>query len=439
MLREQLLLQRRRRRIVVAELERVGALSRGDRLQARGEILPPRQPRLRASPSAGRTSSNTGQDGSERASALVPRLKERAVATGADTSVVSSIASTGFGLAGLCIAAQRGFLSSDQVQSRVLTTLQFLWNTLPNVNGFFYHFVDMNTGARAFDSEVSSIDTAILLCGVLAASEFFSDPDISTLAGQIYDHVNWPWMLNGGSTLSQGWTPEGGFLASRWDTYSELMMLYLLGLGSSTYPLPADTWDAWSRPIFQYQGLTYIHAAVPLFADQYSHAWFDFRNKQDAYANYFQNSVTATQAHRLFCLSLHDQFSDYTSDLWGITSSDSVNGYVAWGGPPSIGPIDGTVVPAAAGGSLAFLPSDTITVLQTMNDTYGASARKRYWLVDAFNPLTGWYDADVIGIDVGIALLMAENARTQFVWNTFMKNAAAQRGMDRAGFTASAS
>lgn len=370
----------------------------------------------------------------EQASSQTGMIKDRAVATGNDTSVVSSIASTGFGLTGLCIADSRGFVTTTQAQSRVVSALQFLWDTLPNVNGFFYHFVNMNTGARAYQSEVSSIDTAILMCGVLTCSEYFSDPDITDLAGKIYNRVNWPWMLNGGSTLSQGWTPEGGFLTSRWDTYSELMMLYLLGLGSPTFPLPASTWDAWSRPIFHYQGLTYIHAAVPLFADQYSQAWFDFRHKQDAYANYFQNSVTATKAHKLFCLSLSSKFPDYTNNLWGITSSDSANGYVAWGGPPSIGPINGTVVPAAPGGSLAFLPSETIAVLQNMENTYGTQAVKRYGLVDAFNPLTGWYDTDVVGIDVGITLLMAENARTQFVWNTFMKNAAAQQGMNRAGF-----
>lgn len=375
----------------------------------------------------------------EQASSQTGMIKDHAVATGDDTSVVSSIASTGFGLTGLCIADSRGFITTSQAQSRVLTALQFLWSTLPNYHGYFYHFINMNTGAPAYNSVVSSIDTAILMCGVLTCYAYFSDPDITDLATKIYNRVDWPWMLNGGSTLSLGWTPNGGFLPYRWDTYSELMMLYLLGLGSPTYPLPASTWDAWTRPIYHYDGLTYIHNALPLFTDQYSQAWFDFRHKKDAYANYFQNSVTATEAHKLFCLSLSSKFPDYSNNLWGITSSDSAKGYVTWGGPPSIGPINGTVVPAAPGGSLAFRPSETIAVLQNMENTYGVQAVKRYGLVDAFNPLTGWYATDVIGIDVGITLLMAENARTQFVWNTFMKNAAAQRGMNRAGFTTTSS
>ena len=158
------------------------------------------------------------------------------------------------------------------------------------------------------------------------------------MATQIYQRIDWPWILNGGSTFSMGWTPENGFITTRWDTYSELMMLYLLAIGATMNPIPASAWQAFARPSLTYQGLTYItNSVAPLFIHQYSHAWFDFRNQQDAFANYFNNSVTATQAHKLFCESLASQFSDYSSSLWGITASDSVNGYVAWGGPPSLG------------------------------------------------------------------------------------------------------
>jgi hypothetical protein len=360
-------------------------------------------------------------------------IKDRALAAGNDTSTLSSIASTGFGLTALCIGAQRSYQPASTILSRVQTTLNFLLNQMPQQEGFFYHFVDMSTGARATGSEVSSIDTSILLCGVLTCRQYFQDAQVQSLATQIYERVNWPWMLNGGSTFSMGWTPENGFISARWDTYSELMMLYLLAMGSTTNPVPASTWSAWTRPSFTYQGLTYISSGAPLFTHQYSHAWFDFQNKHDAYADYFQNSITATTAHRLFCISLASSFSDYGENLWGISSSDSVNGYVAWGGPPALGPIDGTIVPCATAGSLPFLYSDAIQVLRWIRGQY-PQAWQRYGFVDAFNPLTSWYDPDVVGIDVGITMLMAENYRTGLVWDTFMMNPEAQAAMQLAGF-----
>ena len=167
---------------------------------------------------------------------------------------------------------------------------------------------------------------------------------------------------------------------------------------------------------------------------QYSQAWFDFRGKRDKYADYFKIRVLATDVHRRFCLELAKQFPDYSDDLWGITASDSEKGYVVWGGPPAMGPIDGTVVPCATGGSLPFMPAETMRVLRNIKNRYGKNTWCRYGFVDAFNPLTNWYDHDVIGIDTGITMLMAENARTGFVWQTFMKNPEAKRGMERAGF-----
>lgn len=370
----------------------------------------------------------------EQASPTTGQVKDRALAAGNDTRTVSSIAATGFGLTALCIGHKRGYGDPAQTQSRVATTLNFLLNQLTNVNGFFYHFIDMNTGARAWNCELSSIDTSLLLCGVLTCRQYFQDPQIQSLATQIYQRVNWPWMQNGGSAFSMGWTPEKGFISSRWDTYSELMMIYLLAIGATSNPVPASTWDAFTRPNFTYQGLTYItNLGAPLFIHQYSHAWFDFRNKQDKYANYFNNSITATKAHKLFCLSLQSQFKDYQENLWGITASDSANGYTAWGGPPVMGQPDGSVVPCAAGGSLSFVPADCIAVLRNIRAQY-PKAWQRYGFVDAFNPLTNWYDADVIGIDVGITMLMAENLRTQFVWSTFMTSSEVQKAFAAVGF-----
>jgi hypothetical protein len=360
--------------------------------------------------------------------------RDRCNAVNPDKSDLGSIAATGFGLTALCIGDNRGYASRGDIRGRALNALRFLWKKLPNHRGFFYHWANVNTGERLWDSEVSSVDTAILLCGILTCREYFQHSEISDLASLIFDRVDWSWLSEDTRILPHGWTPETGFLQYRWDNYSEMMMMYLLGLGSSSYPLPPEAWDAWKREIFEYDGIRYIGSFAPLFIHQYSQAWFDFRGKRDRYADYFQNSTVATEVHRRFCLDLAAQFPDYTDNLWGITASDSPRGYVVWGGPPATGPIDGTVVPCAAGGSLPFLPQDAVRVLETIKNRYGQHAWTRYGFVDAFNPLTNWYDTDVVGIDTGISMLMAENARTGFVWEIFMRNPEAQRGMERARF-----
>ncbi len=375
----------------------------------------------------------------EQANPETGLIKDRCDTRTNDTSIVGSIASTGFGLTAICIAHMRGFVSYEDARLRIVKGLSFLWHKLPTHRGFFFHFANINTGERVWDSEVSSVDTAILLLGILTCKQHFShDRDIVELAHAIFDRVDWTWLAEDTSIVSMGWTPEYGFIPSRWAYYSELMMIYLLGMGSSSHPLGADAWDAWKRQVFEYDGLRYIGSYAPLFVHQYSQAWFDFRNKRDRYTDYFQNSTIATDVHRLFCLSLNERFPNYSNALWGITASDSEMGYVVWGGPPATGPIDGTVVPCATGGSLPFLPAATMRVLRTIHDHY-PKALCRYGLIDAFNPLTNWYDSDVIGIDVGITMLMAENARTGFVWETFMKNPEAKRGMDLAGFKPTAS
>jgi hypothetical protein len=370
----------------------------------------------------------------EQASPKTGMVKDRCnVHNSNNQGIASSIAATGFGLTALCIGDQRGFIPTAAALERVFTTLRFLWKKLPHHRGFFYHFANPETGERMFDSEVSSVDTTILLCGILTCREHFRHPGVAQLANLIFNRVDWTWLSEDTSLLTHGWTPEMGFLPSRWDYYSELMMMYLLGMGSSAFPLKEGTWNAWKRLTFEYDGMRYIGAFAPLFVHQFSQAWFDFRGKRDKYADYFQNSVTATEVHRRFCVELGKEFPDYSDDLWGITASDSEHGYIAWGGPPATGPLDGTVVPSAPGGSLPFLPGATMRVLKTIRNRY-PSAWTKYGFVNAFNPLKNWYDSDVIGIDTGIILLMAENLRTGFVWNTFMKTAEAQRGMERAGF-----
>jgi hypothetical protein len=371
----------------------------------------------------------------EQSSPLTGLTKDRTDVRNGDRNVLASIAATGFALTALCIGEKRGFISYPQARDRALATLRSILNWQPNHRGFFFHWLNIDTGERILESEVSSVDTAILLCGILTCRAHFHDDQINTLATQIFNRVEWSWLSEDTTLLPHGWTPEGGFLPYRWDYYSELMMMYLLGLGSPTYPLPQNAWNSWKRLTFEYHGIRYIGSFAPLFIHQYSQAWFDFRGKHDFYADYFNNSGVATDVHRLFCLDLAKEFPSYSDDLWGISASDSMNGYQAWGGPPRTGPIDGTVVPSATAGSLPFRPRETLRVLRNIRDKYSA-AWSRYGFVNAFNPRKNWYDKDVVGIDTGITMLMAENLRSGFVWDTFMRNPEARVGMDRAGFRA---
>src|SRR5579862_106862 len=364
-------------------------------------------------------------------------VRDRAPADGStDPRRVASIAATGFGLGALCIGHKRGYLPPHQIGRRVVTTLSFLVNHAEHLNGFFYHFLDVDTGKRARLSEISPIDTTILLCGVLMAREYFENATITRLANIIYRRINWRWMLNGGNTFALGWTPEYKFIGARWDVYCELMMMYLLAIGAPVYNIDPESWNAFSRPTMEFEGYRYISAADPLFVHQYSHAWFDFRNVRDQYANYFQNSAIATYAHKLFCQSIRWRFPDYDDNTWGITASDSRLGYQAWGGPPEIGYIDGTVVPCATAGSMPFLPKETIAVLLNLYNSYGQRAWNRYGFVDAFDPRTNWTDVDVLGIDQGISMLMVENYRTGFMWEHFMKGREGRRAMKLVGFNA---
>jgi hypothetical protein len=285
-------------------------------------------------------------------------------------------------------------------------------------------------------SELSSIDSALLLSGIMAARGCFGDEDaeIDRLAAAIYERMDFRWMLNGHPLLlSQGWTPEEGFIPYRWDSYCEHTALYLLGIGSEYHPLSPDSWYAWSRKENTYEGETYVGTA-PLFTHQFSHAFIDYRGRQErrgTQMNWFTNSVRATRAHRQFCLELAKDFPGYSRDIWGVTSSESANGYVAWGGPPNRCGIDGTVVPCAAGGSLMFTPDICVPALRSMHDRFGHKVYGRYGFVDAFHPTNGWMAQDYLGIDVGITLLAAENLRSGNVWTWFMANPQVQSALKR--------
>lgn len=375
---------------------------------------------------------------------------DRALASGdseikRSESGVASIAATGFGLTAVCIAADHRWISQETARQRVLTTLRFFASSAPREHGWFYHFMDASTGRRRWHSEISSIDTALLLGGILTARQYFEeDLEIFSLATAIYDQVDFPWMMNGSGTyFSHGWTPEHGFLSFRWDTYSELMILYVLGIGSATHPISKDSWNSWKLPLVDAGGYTYIGGG-PLFIHQYSQAWIDLRDRAVPKApplecitprvDYFANSVAATRAERaIFSKQLSREFPGYTANVWGITASDSANGYVAWGSSPKDSRIDGTVVPSAVAGSLMFAPDICIPALRTMLVQYGKKTYGRYGFADAFNPTTGWVSRYVIGIDVGIALLSAENLRTGKVWQWFMTNAEPAHALDLVG------
>lgn len=344
---------------------------------------------------------------------------------------VASIAATGFGLSALAIADSRRYIDRNKALARVRATLQFLSSHAQNERGFFYHFLDSDSGKRVWKSEASSVDTAWLLCGVLHSRAYWDDAEVRRLAGDLLNRADWNWMLNGSNTLSHGWTPEDGFLRYRWDAYSEILAMYLLAMSSETHPIPAACWDVWKRPLCAYDGIFYIDASAPLFTYQYSHAWFDFRGRVDRHANYFRNSARATQAHRLYCIQLSREFPWYGPDMWGVTASDSRRGYRVWGWPAD--PPDGTLVPCAAGGSIVFLPQMCGAVLQNMYDRYGPNVWSKYGFVDAFHPGERWYSRSVIGIDLGIMLLMTENVCTGSVWNAIMSTPEARRSMEAAG------
>jgi hypothetical protein len=365
-------------------------------------------------------------------------VADRALADGSSRPTLSSIAATGFGLTSLCVATEHGWIDRPAAEARALATVRFIHEEMPQKNGFFYHFVHNDTGKRFGRCELSSIDTALLLAGVLTVRQYFDNAEIKSHAKAIYDRIDWNWMRDSQDTLSMGWTPERGFLRPHWIQYNECMLLYLLAMGSDTHAIPPESWLAWKRTaVGTYAGQTFIQCP-PLFTHQYSHAWVDFRNQRDDVADYFRNSVYATLAQRQFCIDQRARFSKWTNNLWGLTAADTPAGYRAFGAPLDEGhklsQLDGTLMPCAPGGSLPFAPAECLSALRQMHDDFGDLIYKHYGFVDSFNPETGWFAPDVIGIDVGITLLMTENLRSEMVWKTFMKNGEIAEAMKRARF-----
>jgi hypothetical protein len=362
-----------------------------------------------------------------------------------------SIAAVGFGLSSIDIGIDHGWISRSQGAARVLTTLNTFLQGPQGTNasgiigyrGWFYHFLDMNTALRA-SAELSSIDTALLLGGVLDAKQYFDGTNsdetaIRSTADAIFNRVDWNWMTQGTNVLAMGWFPGSGFINSSWVGYNEAMLLYCLGLGTATNPLPASSWSSWASGYTwaTYYGYSYI-PFPPLFGHQYSHCWIDFRHIGDAFMNshdstYFENSRRASLAQRAYCIANPLSHVGYNGTVWGLTACDGPSGYSAHGAPPAEGD-DGTIAPTAAGGSIAFTPEYSIPTLRYFYTNYRPRIWTAYGFRDGFNLGASWVAADELGIDQGPIVIMIENYRTQRVWQRFMRNAEVQRGLQRAGF-----
>lgn len=394
----------------------------------------------------------------------------------------SSIAAVGFALTAYPIGVERGYVSRAAAGTRVLATLRF-FDQAPQGpepegrtghEGFFYHFLDMRTGFRSAPGvELSTIDTTLLLAGVLFCQSYFDgstadERAIRDLAERIYSRVDWNWAAPRPPIVSMGWRPEVGHYDAEWRIYDESMILYILALGSPTHPLPESAWRVYmtNRRLDEYRGQRHVNFA-PLFGHQYSHVWIDFRDiLDDSMAgmglDYFENSRRATLAQRAYAIANPRGWKGYGPNVWGLTACDGpdaravVNGrevefwgYSARGAAFGEERDDGTVAPTAALGSLPFAPEIVVPAVAEMHGRYGAHLYSTYGFLDAFNPSVpdgtpvkqgrvvpgaGWFDTDYLGIDQGPILAMIENHRTGFVWRVMQRNPHVQRGLLRAGF-----
>jgi hypothetical protein len=388
------------------------------------------------------------------------------------TQSFSSIASTGFGLTSYLIGVERNYITREQSAERVLKTLQFFHQTkkgseaagITGHKGFFYHFIAMRTSERFRDVELSTIDTGLLMMGILACQTYFDRDDVTEknirgYADSLYRAVEWDWAMNGQQVMSMGWKPESGFLNATWKGYNEAMLLYVLGLGSPTHPIASDSWNAWTETYQwgNYYQQEYINFG-PLFGHQYSHAWIDFKGIQDKYMkqkgiDYFENSRRATYANRAYCISNPAGYVGYDENIWGLTACDgpgnentininiSFDGYSARGAAQWYVRDDGTISPTAAGGSIPFAPEICIPALRAMKQKFGSRLYGQYGFKDAFNltierrgGVKEWFDQDYLGIDQGPILIQLENYRSSFVWNLMKKNLYIITGLKKAGF-----
>ena len=392
------------------------------------------------------------------------------------TESFSSIAATGFGLTAYIVGAERKYITRDEASERVLKTLLFLYQ-LPQgeqasyvggYRGFFYHFINMHTGFRFKEVELSTIDTGLLMAGVLSCMSYFdgdneTEISIRKVADKLYKRVEWNGTLNGKDILSMGWHPESGFINSYWYGYNEAMILIVMAMGSPTHPVGASCWKAWTSKYNWASWKGYEHVNFgPLFGHQYSHQYIDFRGIKDEYMkskgiDYFENSRRATYTQQAYCIENPEKFKDYSKDIWGLTACDGpgyskntwngkdqvFDGYSARGIAADYHVDDGTLAPTAAGGSIAFAPEICLPALEAMFNKYGDLLYQKYGFKDSFNPTytwgagndKGWFDKDYLGIDQGPILLMIENYRSGLIWKIMKKNPYIIEGLKKAGFT----
>jgi len=374
----------------------------------------------------------------------------------------ASIAAVGFALTAYPIGVERGYVSREAARTRVLATLRFFASTTAQ-HGFFYHFIDMQDGARRDRSEVSTVDTALLLGGVLVCESYFDgaapeEAEIRRLAATIYERADWTWAEPRPPGIVMGWRPEVGFLDANWRGYNEAMLVYILALGSGTHPARADAWQEWTRNYDKHWGTVYGQTYLsfgPLFGHQYSHVWIDFRGIQDDYMrahglDYFENSRRATYAQRAYAIANPQHWRDYGENVWGLTACEGPGnstqlyqggrrhfyGYAARGVGLKQIVDDGTIAPTAALGSLPFAPEIVIPAALEMQRRFDGSLYSTYGFRDAFNPSvdSGWFDEHYLAIDQGPILAMLENYRTGLVWRIMQRNEHIRRGLERAGF-----
>ena len=396
----------------------------------------------------------------------------------------SSIAAVGFALNSYPIGAERGWVTRAQARARVLTTLRFLrdaqQDTSPDqatgYQGFFYHFVNFTTGKRYGDSELSTVDTTLLMAGVLFAGGYFDqdEPDeteIRKIADDLYRRVNWPWAIAMNPDIRMAWSPELEFGGHDWRGYNEAMLVFLLALGSPTYPVSPQVWDAWTSDYYRswgtLEGQTHLTFG-PMFGHQYTHVWIDLRGIKDEFMwpqgmDYFENSRRAVLAQRAYAIRNPLDWKGYGPNVWGLTACDGPGdhefdylgqkrkfySYGARGVGLTEIRDDGTIAPTAALASLPFAPEIVVPAAQTMYQRYGRYLYGKYGFFDAFNPSfdydvplrhgrrvrgQGWFDTEYLGIDQGAIISMLENYRSELIWSVLKRNEHIRRGLKRAGF-----
>ncbi len=377
----------------------------------------------------------------------------------------SSIAVVGFALSAYPVGVEHGWIDRADAAGRTLVTLQFFMDsdqsgapTATGHRGFYFHFLDMHSGTRVWLSELSLIDTALLMAGVLTAAAYFTaetpaEVELRRLADALYRRVDWRWAQSDGSAVMHGWKPECGFLHYGWEGYSEAILLYVLGLGSPTHPLTEQSFLDWTVT-YQWEnlyGIDFLYAG-PLFIHEFSHVWIDFRGIQDRFmrekdCDYFENSRRATYVQREYAMRNPRSFTGYSADCWGLSAGDGPSaeprlvagrrqafyGYAARGVP--YGPDDGTIAGPATLSSLVFAPEIALPALRRITARGPGNADDSSLRASGFNPTVGWVSEGSFGLDQGMIVLMIENYRCGLLWQLGRDNPFVRAGLRRAGFS----